>query len=138
VTAEANIEVVRRAWAAFDRADEEAFASCVSDDWVEHLAGGEKSDMLALGPLLRALGTALSNVHTEIDRVVADDSIVACQCTITGTHTGPFKGVAATGRRVVVHEMMFNRVEDGRLRETWTLSERPGLLEQISGGAAAV
>lgn len=128
--------LLRRAWAAFDRADGEAFASCVADGWVEHLADGETSGIDQLRPLLLELRTALSDVNTEIDRVVADDSTVACHCTITATHTGPFQGIAATGKRIVVHEMMFNEVDNGRLRETWTISDRPGLLEQISGKAA--
>jgi predicted ester cyclase len=136
MTAEANVALLRRAWAAFDRADGEAFANCVTDGWVEHLANGETSGIYQLLPLLLELRTALSDVHTEIDRVVADHSTVACHCTITATHTGPFRGIAATGTRVVVHEMMFNEVDNGRLRETWTISERPGLLEQISGSAA--
>jgi steroid delta-isomerase-like uncharacterized protein len=131
MSAEANVALLRQAWAAFDRADGDAFASCVTDGWVEHLANGETSGIDQLRPLLLELGSALSDVHTEIARVVADDSTVACHCTITATHTGPFRGIAATGRRVVVREMMFSEVDNGRLRETWTLSERPGLLEQI-------
>jgi steroid delta-isomerase-like uncharacterized protein len=131
MSAEANVALLRQAWAAFDRADGDAFASCVADGWVEHLANGETSGIEQLRPLLRELRTALSDVHTEIDRVVANDTTVACHCTITATHAGPFRGIAATGRRVVVREMMFNEVDNGRLRETWTISERPGLLEQI-------
>jgi len=136
MTAEANVALLRRAWDAFDHADGDAFAGCVRDGWVEHLANGETSGIDQLRPLLQELRTALSDVHTTIERVVANDTTVACHCTIRASHSGPFRGIPATGRRVVVHEMMFNAVDDGRLRETWTISEQPGLLEQISGNSA--
>ena len=32
---ESNQELIRRAWAAYDRGDEEAFAACLTDDWQE-------------------------------------------------------------------------------------------------------
>jgi hypothetical protein len=34
---------------------------------------------------------------------------------------------------VVVHEMMFNRVRDGRLSETWAITDGVGFYEQITG-----
>ena len=42
----------------------------------------------------------------------------------------------ATGVRVVVHEMMFNRVRAGRIAETWAMTAGPGFYEQITGREA--
>jgi hypothetical protein len=33
----------------------------------------------------------------------------------------------------VVHEMMFNRVRDGRVVETWALTAGPGFYQRITG-----
>jgi hypothetical protein len=33
----------------------------------------------------------------------------------------------------VINEMMFNRVRDGKLCETWAIIDSPGSYEQISG-----
>ena len=33
---DANIDLLNRAWAAFDRCDVDAFAACLSDDWREY------------------------------------------------------------------------------------------------------
>jgi hypothetical protein len=41
-----------------------------------------------------------------------------------------------TRKRVVAHEMMFNRVRDGRLAETWAMTEEEGFYEQIAGRSA--
>ena len=133
MTDKANSELLRRAWAAFDRGDEVGFANCVSDGWCEHRGRGDPASLDQMRLLLRQLRTAFPDQHTDIHHVVADNTMVACHCTIRATHTGPLFGIEPTGKRVVVHEMMFNRVENGRLRETWTMSDSPGLMEQITG-----
>ena len=33
---------------------------------------------------------------------------------------------------MVVHEMMFNRVRDGRVAETWAMTAGPGFYKQIT------
>lgn len=76
---------------------------------------------------------AFPDKHTEIHLIVADDNLVACHCTVTATHTGMYFDLEPTGRRVVVHEMMFNRIEGGLLAETWAITSGAGFYKQISG-----
>lgn len=80
--------------------------------------------------------SAFPDKHTEIHRLVADDEMVACHCTVTATHTGRYLDLEPTGKQVVVHEMMFNRVRDGRLAETWAITDGRGFYEQIAGRPA--
>ena len=39
----------------------------------------------------------------------------------------------ATGKKVVVHETMFNEARDGRLALTWAMESSDGFHEQIAG-----
>jgi hypothetical protein len=41
--------------------------------------------------------------------------------------------VEPTGKTVIVHEMMFNRVREGKLCETYAMETGPGFYEQITG-----
>lgn len=50
--------------------------------------------------------------------------------------TGTYLDLEPTGKRVVAYEMMFNRVADGRLAETWAMTEGDGFYEQIAGRSA--
>jgi predicted ester cyclase len=137
MTAEANVALLRRAWAAYDRGDEETFASCLTEDWKEH---GPNGDVATLGDERQTMElhrTAFPDKTTEIHRIVADDDAVACHCTVTATHTGTYLDLDPTGQRVVVREMMFNRVRDGLLAETWAIVDGPGFYQQISGGRSA-
>jgi len=77
--------------------------------------------------------SAFPDKHTEIHDIVADDELVACRCTVSATHTGKYFDADPTGKPVIVREMMFNRVREGRLCETWAMTDGLGFYEQITG-----
>jgi len=135
MSAETNIQLLRRAWAAWDRGDEEGFASCLTDDWHEH-EGNESGTLEDERQTMRRHRIAFPDKHTEIHRIVADEVTVACYCTTTATHTGLYVDAEPAGKRVAISEMIFSRVEDGRLAETWLMFEGPGFYAQITGGKA--
>ena len=131
--------MLRRTWAAYDRGDLEAFAACLTDDWREYGAAGPDGGFGTLEDERRTMELhrpAFPNKHTEIRRILADDELVACHCTVTATHTGTYLDLEPTGKQVVVHEMMFNRVRDTRLAETWAVTQGDGFYEQIAGRSA--
>jgi predicted ester cyclase len=47
------------------------------------------------------------------------------------THSGPFMGVAPTGRRVEIRYKDFWRVADGRIADNWVMVDFPGVLAQL-------
>lgn len=136
---EENVELLRRAWAAYDAGDIEGFAACLTDDWREYGPSGPSGGFGTLDDERRTMEShriAFPDKHTEIHHIVADEELVACHCTVTATHTGPYMGLEASGKRVVLHEMMFNRVRDGKLAETWAMISDAGFFEQLTGEPA--
>lgn len=134
-----NVDLLRRAWVAYDAGDVDAFAACLTDDWREYGPAGPSGGFVTLDDERRAMAShrvAFPDKHTEIHHIVADEELVACHCTVTATHSGPYLGVEATGKRLVLHEMMFNRVRDGKLAETWAITTGPGFYEQLTGEPA--
>ena len=81
---EANIALLKRAWAAYDKGDEEAFAACLTPDWKEYGSPNASS----YGTLederrtMREHRIAFPDKHTEIHMILADENIVACFCTV--------------------------------------------------------
>ena len=47
------------------------------------------------------------------------------------THTGPFMGIAPTGRRVEIRYMDFWRVEDGRIVDNHVMVDFPHVMRQL-------
>lgn len=63
--------------------------------------------------------TAFPDDHWDVeDRLVQGDTI-AVRLTGRGTHTGPSSGVAPTGRRIEVQELVVYRVTDGKIVRCW-------------------
>ena len=134
-----NIDLLRRAWAAYDRGDFEEFSGYLTEDWREYGPEGEAGGFGTIEDERETMAlhrVAFPDKHTEMHHIVADGDMVACYCTCTATHTGPYFDLEPTGKTVVVHEMMFNRIRDGRLAESWAITSGAGFYEQIAGREA--
>jgi steroid delta-isomerase-like uncharacterized protein len=67
---------------------------------------------------------------TVEDAVVAADR-VAARVTFSGTHTGPFMGMPATGRPFAVPMIIYFGLRDGQITDNWTQVDMFGLLMQL-------
>jgi predicted ester cyclase len=130
---EQNAELLRRAWAAYSAGDAEVFADCVTDDWRGHAPSGETTSLAEERKTMAVHKVAFPDKHTEIHQIVANAERVACYCTTSATHTGPYLDLEPTGYRLAVDEMMFNRISDGRIAETWTITSGGGFYRQLTG-----
>ena len=74
---EASAELVRRAWAAYDRGDEAAFAACLTDDWREYGPDGGSATLEDERPTMELHRSAFPNKHTEFHRIVTDEDEVS-------------------------------------------------------------
>jgi predicted ester cyclase len=85
--------------------------------------------------------TAFPDVHFEIHDLLAAGEMVAFRATMTGTHTGtlnliPGRSLLATGRRVSVPHMYFQRIVDGKTTDLWHLWNVPMMLQQLGAAPA--
>jgi predicted ester cyclase len=128
--------LLRRAWAAYDGGDVDAFAACLTDDWREHRPSGEISTLVDERKTMAIHREAFPDKHTVIHHLVASGDLVACNCTTSATHTGPYFDLAPTGQHVEVDEMMFNRIEGGLIAETWVITAGDGFYKQLTGRSA--
>jgi predicted ester cyclase len=56
---------------------------------------------------------------------------VALRIPFMGTHTGKFRGMEPTGRRISVTETVFMRIDDGKIAEIWEDYDEYGLRVQL-------
>ncbi|ATJ82115.1 ester cyclase [Halomonas beimenensis] len=47
------------------------------------------------------------------------------------THSGPFMGIAPTGKRVVIRYMDFWKVVDGKIVDNWVMVDFPSVMQQL-------
>lgn len=82
----------------------------------------------------RALHAAFRAIAVTVDQVLVDGEQLAWRFSLRAEHCGPFLGIEATGRHVAVRGVNFQRVEQGRVCEHWTLLDRFDLAQQLRGG----
>jgi len=105
-----------------------------SDTLVEHdpHQSAHDSPLQSFKEAVTLFRNAFPDQKTVIDAQVAEGDLVATRWHMIGTHLGPFMGIPASGNRVEISGIFFDRLEGGRLRETWANYDLYGLMQQIS------
>jgi predicted ester cyclase len=92
---------------------------------------------MALANLQSGLLRAFSDLDTEEQDIVETADTVVARTRMSGTHTGPFFGLEATGRRVSWDAVGINRIgKDGRIAWRFLLCDWNGARLQILGQAS--
>jgi predicted ester cyclase len=102
-----------------------------TDDVIEHSPLGDRRGREELKAQSEYVHAAFPDVSVTVEDVVAGADTVAQRLTFRGTHEGEFAGVEPTGNEVEIANMLFTRVEDGRIAERWLLPDTLGLLAQL-------
>lgn len=122
-----------RAWAeaAWKNHDLDAAATFLTPNWVGHYAGLEEVHGRDGFKRAAAFLTAFPDMQVTIeDSLVIGDKLPR-RVRWTATHQGPFLGVPATGKQVIVSEMIVLRIADGKIAEEWEIADLLGLLQQL-------
>ena len=80
---------------------------------------------------VRMLRTAFPDLHVTIEELVAEGDTVAGRVTMSGTHLGPFQGIAPTGRSFEQAQMHFVRFRDGKSIEHRAVRDDLGVMRQL-------
>jgi steroid delta-isomerase-like uncharacterized protein len=93
--------IVNEHAAAENRHDVEATVATFGHARYEVMPLGEPSDgAAAVRELLQGLIDGFPDFNADVQRMHHADDAVICEVRMSGTHRGPWAGVAATGRRI--------------------------------------
>ena len=120
----------------FPADDEAALIDACTADFVNH----ESPQGTPPGPggaifYMHALARAFSDQRWDVHDVIAEGDTAVVYCTHSGTHTGDFFGLPATGRSFAYRQMHMIRVVDGKGAEHWAVRDDASLMRQLTGGA---
>ena len=74
---------------------------------------------------------AFPDIRFTIDEMVAEADRVAVRCTASGTHSGAWLGLAATGTRIDIRMSVTYRLAGGKIAEDWVLVDFLGVFQQL-------
>lgn len=133
---EANKELVRRV--QFDtytgKEDPDVIDELMSDEFVQHdPSAGDVHGPDGFREDVETWRNAFSNITATIHQMIAEGDVVASHYTVRGTHDGPIPDLdlEPTGKTFEIEGWEFDRIEDGKLVETWHMVDTFGLLRQL-------
>ncbi len=74
---------------------------------------------------------AFPDMHVTVDEQVAEGDKVSTRRTWTGTHSGVYRGIEPTGKRVTWTQISIVRFEEGKVVEDWPVADELTLLQQL-------
>jgi steroid delta-isomerase-like uncharacterized protein len=133
MSAEQNKSIVRR-WVeeGWNKGNLAVIDQVYAGNYIQH----EPSPMQvtsseALKQYVGGYRTAFPDLHFTNDDLVAEGDKVVWRFTSTGTQTGAFMGIPATGKTGTVTGMVMFRLENSRIVEGWVNIDALGLLQQL-------
>jgi steroid delta-isomerase-like uncharacterized protein len=74
---------------------------------------------------------AFPDSRFTIDDMIAEGDRVVTKKTFTGTHTGDFAGIPATGRTVTLQYVDIMRLRNGRIVDHWLSMDQLSFMQQL-------
>ena len=126
-------ETLRRCYELLNAGDVDGFGDLLSDDFVEH----EETPGLAptkdgVKAFFRMYLAAFPDLRMDpVDVLPSGDKVVA-RVKATGTNTGEFMGMPATGKNVDVQLIDIMRFgDDGLVHEHWGVFDAMAMMQQL-------
>jgi predicted ester cyclase len=113
-------------------------AEVFAEGFVDHDGpGGTRDRAHWQSAVVDAVFAAFSDVEVRIEHLPAENDLVAVRYVFSGRHTGPFRGRAATGRRIRHTENEIYRIADGQITESWGEGDWLGTFRQLDSPTTA-
>jgi steroid delta-isomerase-like uncharacterized protein len=129
---EENKEIVRRYQDIYNSNQLDGLADVVSEQLLTpRILQGMTPGIEGAKAVHQLMLTGFPDYRTVIEDIVAEADKVAARIRMTGTHTGTFMGIPASGRKVDFTGMYIARIEKGKIVEHWSEEDALSLMRQI-------
>jgi steroid delta-isomerase-like uncharacterized protein len=107
----------------------------VAEDSIHHeIAGvplGCQQGPRAMERFLKPYLRAFPDLRIVFEDAIADRDRVVTRWRMEGTHQGSLMGIPASGKSISIEGIRIDRIENGKIAESWMQMDSLGLLEQI-------
>jgi steroid delta-isomerase-like uncharacterized protein len=94
----------------------------------------ERTDVTAVQAQRRVWETllrAFPDIHVTVEDLLADGDKIVARQTVTGTNSGEYRGMPATGKPVTYHEIFIARIADDQITDLWGVVDTYSQLRQL-------
>lgn len=116
----------------FNQHDVDAAGEYLSADLVDHNPWpGFPGTLQGFKDGTKAFLAAFPDTRIDIDEILSDGDKLIIRNRLSGTNSGAFMGMPATGKRAEVEGIDIVRMVDGKQAEHWGVFDAAGLLQQL-------
>ena len=128
-----NLQLLRRFIAAFESGDFQTLEEIVDANVIDHTAPpGSPPGLQGLLYAVRPYREGFPDLRISIDKAVSSGDVVIGYGILSGTNTGEFFGMPATGKYAQFSYIDIYGIELGRIVEAWHLEDIAGLMRQLN------
>ena len=132
VSLEFNKNVARRYFEAYSTGDIEVVMGFIDEGYVLYPGAGADAESRDGRKRDEAVFfSAFSGIEVVVEDQIAEGDKVANRITMVCNHTGSYKGIPATGKRVVIPYIDIVRFKSGKIVEEWVEFDTRHILTQI-------
>ncbi|HSU28870.1 MAG TPA: ester cyclase [Chitinophagaceae bacterium] len=102
-------------------------------DCVIHINGNPQRDLSLdnFKQMVSGLLVAFPDLHFTINDQFISGEKVSTRWTATGTNTGPFGEMQATGRGIEIEGLIIDYVVNGRVAKRWEIWDQMAMMQQL-------
>jgi predicted ester cyclase len=127
-----NIESFKKVNDMFNSGKLDGLGEYIADSYVEHeMHPGQKPGLAGLKESMTEFHAAFPDMKFNLVNVVADSNMIYALFNITGTNSGPFMGMPATGKHIDFQAVDIVRLENGKCVEHWGFGDHRKMMEQM-------
>jgi steroid delta-isomerase-like uncharacterized protein len=124
---------IQRLYDLINAGDIDGFGRQLADDFVEHEElPGIPPTKEGVVQYFRMMLAAFPDMRMAVEDVIASGDKAVARVTVSGTNTGEFMGMPATGKSAAVKLIDITRFgDDGLAREHWGVVDQLALMQQL-------
>ncbi|MEA2350549.1 MAG: hypothetical protein QOG86_1490 [Thermoleophilaceae bacterium] len=136
---EQNEAIARRGFDAFNTGDLSIVDEMTADNAVNHdpAQPDEAQGPEGFKQIVQMYRGAFPDLAFTIEECFSDGDLVCTRWTTTATHDGDLMGIPPTGRAITGSGITIDRIQDGKVVESWNEWDNAGLMQQLGVGEPA-
>ncbi len=92
---------------------------------------GSAFDLAGYREMAAGVTAAFSELKHDIHHIVAEGDSVAVAITFRAKHTGPYEGIAATGKTIAIEELSVLQFRGDKIVSEWTVVDLAAVEQQL-------
>ncbi|MFX0181810.1 MAG: ester cyclase [Candidatus Hodarchaeota archaeon] len=110
-----------------------SFSAFLADSFVLHHWNKKiKTNRNALRRIIRTWRDAFPDLYFEIVSITGSEDMVAANLVLHGTHTGTWKGIRPTRKKISVDHKFFFQFQNDKIEKIWEVNDEYGMRLQLA------